>query len=222
MKKLLLLFISLKVSAGDTLCPHTDFNPLYAPTAANEVIYCYKQYELAYDFGNKSAIWVGEHLSINEQFFKDRKNSFHANMDIPEPSRTTPKDYAEPNYDQGHMAPSGDMVDEESQHESFLMSNMVPQTPQLNRVIWRKLEDHLRKQSKTSDLYVITGPLYEGTIIHIGNSVPVPSSTFKWIYNTTTHEQFGYIIPNQKQFNDLETYRVSKVELEKRAKIFLK
>ena len=223
MKAFLLLF-TVAFGALAAECPNTDFDHNYTPTVKSDQTLCYEEYESQYDYGTKSVIWVGEYLHKGEQFQHERKNQFAPNMDIPEPSRTTPKDYKEPLYDQGHMAPAGDMVSENSQRESFLMSNMVPQTPHLNRGIWKHLEDSLRKLSKDNDVIVITGPIYGVNVEYIGNHVPVPAFTWKWVYNLTTHTEIGYVMPNilDMPSKNLEDYVCTKTDIQKMTGIILK
>lgn len=68
-------------------------------------------------------------------------------------------------YDRGHLAPNYAMavsVGEAAQQDSFLMSNMLPQRPKLNRQLWQRLEavvmDHFLP--RFGRLQVITGPVY--------------------------------------------------------------
>lgn len=224
MNKLLLplLLLSFNLYAGD--CTKTDFDMEYLPKTQVEKILCYEQYVLNYDLENKTALFVGEHLAKGEVFWQKRKNTFSPNKEIPEESRTTLADYSEPNFDRGHMAPSGDMTSADNEKESFLMSNMVPQTKELNRGLWKKLEENLRKLSVTHDLVIITGPIYSTPITYIGNKVPVPISTFKWIYNLTDKTEFGYNIPNRNVFssNILDSYKIEKPDLERLTKLKLK
>ena len=63
------------------------------------------------------------------------------------------------------------------------MSNMIPQTPFLNRVIWEHLEQHTRDlvQTQHKKIYVIAGPVYDQNFGYIGphKDIPVPSKDFK-------------------------------------------
>ncbi len=53
-----------------------------------------------------------------------------------------PTDYSGSGYDRGHLCPSKDRSSsEEANRETFLMSNMQPQTPKLNQKTWKYLED---------------------------------------------------------------------------------
>lgn len=95
----------------------------------------------------------------------------------------TPWDYDGSCFDRGHQAPSADRTDSQQDNDAtFMMSNIIPQTPYLNRVIWEHLEVYTRKlvkQGKT--VYAIAGPIYDQNFGAIGpqKDIPVPSKNFK-------------------------------------------
>jgi endonuclease G len=212
--KLLLLLVSFNVYAID--CNKSDFDKQYYPKTEieNTKIFCYEQYVLDYNFSNKSAIWVGEHLYPGEKLIKTRKNSFKPNTEIPLEYRTTLKDYLHSGYDKGHLASSADMVTQSSQQESFLLSNMIPQNKDHNRGIWKELEYDLRELSKQKELIIISGPIYSTEDKVIGNNVKVPKALFKYIHNISDHIEYGFIIPNNDNFTNLKDYKVDKEEIQ--------
>ena len=74
----------------------------------------------------------------------------------------TPDDYTRTGYDRGHMAPNyliATRYGKVAQRETFLMSNIVPQTPELNRGPWRILEekgiDELTKAYNDSSFFIL-------------------------------------------------------------------
>ncbi len=49
-------------------------------------------------------------------------------------------------YDRGHIAPSADRTRNEADNSAaFLISNMMPQVPELNRGVWDDLEEYCRE-----------------------------------------------------------------------------
>ena len=93
----------------------------------------------------------------------------------PRPSRfTTDKrtyawishsDYTHSGYDRGHMAPNyaiDTRYGVEAQKDTFLMSNVSPQLPGLNRGPWKVLESWVAKEgsAEKDGLWVWTGPVY--------------------------------------------------------------
>jgi endonuclease G len=70
-------------------------------------------------------------------------------------------DYSGSGYDRGHMVPSADrFADPDMNRETFMMTNIVPQTEALNQFPWEKLESYVRSQVRRRagfDVYQIAG-----------------------------------------------------------------
>ena len=87
------------------------------------------------------------------------------------------------------MAPAGDMVTPTSMAQSFSLANMVPQHQGHNSGSWAKIEDDTRKYvlRAKSDVYVITGPVFEPGARSIGEGqVRIPRYLFKLVYDAST------------------------------------
>src|SRR5262249_6349502 len=67
--------------------------------------------------------------------------------------------YTGTGWDRGHLAPNGAMAwDEEAQKRSFTVSNIAPQSPAMNRNIWRCFEVSIREWAQDSgETYVVVG-----------------------------------------------------------------
>jgi endonuclease G len=119
----------------------------------------------------------------------------------------------------GHNAPDGDMSwDMQVELESFLMSNMMPQLPGLNRGIWKLLETATRGWAvqRGHTLQIVGGPIYFYNNPTIGtNRVIVPHAFYKVILDTETREVMGFWFNHQGgQGNDLIPTRKSILELQ--------
>jgi endonuclease G len=119
----------------------------------------------------------------------------------------------------GHNAPDGDMSwDMQVELESFLMSNMMPQLPGLNRGIWKLLETATRGWAvqRNHTIQVVSGPVYFYTNPTIGaNRVIVPHAFYKVILDTQTREAMGFMFMHQGgQGNDLVKVRKSILEIQ--------
>jgi endonuclease G len=72
-------------------------------------------------------------------------------------------DYVGSGFDRGHLAASADAIwlrASQAEHdESFILSNIIPQDPQLNRHYWARMEKFARKL-RHPHVYVTSGPLY--------------------------------------------------------------
>jgi endonuclease G len=96
------------------------------------------------------------------------------------------KDYTKSGYDRGHMAPNSaisKIYGKKSQLNTFLMTNITPQKPNLNRKIWRRLEAvALKHFPKYFDkVWVITGPIFDNKIQRLSSSkfIEIPDAFYK-------------------------------------------
>lgn len=113
-----------------------------------------------------------------------RSQKFWADPDIPRAYRVDYYDYKDSGYDRGHMCPAADMKwNREAMHDCFYMSNMCPQTHNLNAGSWKTLEDACRRWAiKEGAIYIVCGPVYKGTKherIGIDHVIDVPEGFFK-------------------------------------------
>ncbi len=71
--------------------------------------------------------------------------------------------YAAAAYDRGHLAPLGSFRGSPEASSVNYYSNIVPQTRELNRGPWRKLEANVRELVRShGEVFVVTGCLYDG------------------------------------------------------------
>ena len=177
MKKSLLILLFLSFSAIGSECTnlYPNSTPIVAPNTRE---LCNTFFVTLYDESNHRVILASEHLKPNKGS-TPRDNQFHSDTrlgHIPNPAQ-----YANTGYDKGHVVPAGDASSITEMYETFLMTNMTPQKPTLNREAWRMLEEHTRtllSQSK-SDMYVVNIAVYNtGSGIRM-NGIPVPSGYWK-------------------------------------------
>lgn len=100
------------------------------------------------------------------------------------------EDYNGSGFDRGHMAPNAGILEQYGQMaqlETFLMSNITPQRPELNQKIWAKLETEIREKiaeddtqnKEVHDLYVISGPIFEtNPPQRLPSGIAIPTSFF--------------------------------------------
>jgi DNA/RNA endonuclease G (NUC1) len=139
------------------------------------------EYSLSYNADKGTANWVSWHLTGEWAGTLARVDTFRPDPAIPYPTwyRVLHTDYAGTGYDRGHMCPNADRDSTVSVMQStFLMTNMVPQTPANNQGPWAKFEGYLRTLVPANELYIVSGP--NGSIGTIaGGHVTVPESTWK-------------------------------------------
>jgi endonuclease G len=170
------------------------------PSNNSDQVLCRTGYAVGYNYQTKNADWVAYHVtkeSVNAQF--KRSNNFKVDAELPEYAQSTLSDYSKSGYDRGHLAPSAAMdFSQESMQESFLLSNMSPQLPGFNRVGWRLLEEHVRDlANEYQELYVVTGPIYDGNETSIGDGVVIPSAFYKVVLDPYYNDAIAFIVPHR-------------------------
>lgn len=174
------------------------------------------QYVLSYNCNTSTANWVSWQLNDSWLGSVERSDDFRPDPDIPENCYSVhPNDYRGSGYDRGHLIPSGDRTQNQTDNSAtFLMSNMIPQSPANNRQVWRELEEYSRnlvKQGK--ELYIVAGVKGKDGAIAEGNII-VPQYTWKVILvleQGNVENMIGVLIPNNESVvnRDWQDYLVS-------------
>lgn len=162
-------------------------------------------YSVSYNDSTRQPNWVMWQL-LGKNVMKRKEGVFNEYMEdynIKEENRATLADYNLSGYDRGHMCPGGDCNwDDEGRNETFLLSNMCPQNPNLNRGDWKEIEIACRKWAqKFGSIYIICGPIFFKSQKHerIGlNRIPVPEAFFKVILHVDSinPKGIGFICRN--------------------------
>ena len=195
-------------------------------------------YTVGYSYYFRQAKWALEIVDPDKKDLTpvERLNNFRPDFRIPKRFRGDLSDYEGSGFDRGHLVASANLNDEELQNsETFLLSNMSPQTPALNRNRWRELESAVRRLDARADVletYVISGPLFDfaDAIFLIGNrddngvEIPIPSHFFKCVLaekrNGRLH-MWAFEMLNGGRNQSLEKCRVSTSYVERRAGVNL-
>jgi endonuclease G len=95
-------------------------------------------------------------------------------------------DYSGSGYDRGHLAPNyaiSRLYGAAAQQQTFLMTNITPQTRALNQKVWQRLEEAEIDffAPRAGELWVIAGPVFDADIQRLSGSVRVeiPDAFFK-------------------------------------------
>ena len=168
-------------------------------TVAGTRLLCRNEYVSVYDPARKVPLVVAEHLSRAELAGDvARTDNFQPDPELSSGQRAELADYQASGYDRGHMAPAADFEAGLTQmNQSFYLSNMVPQNPEMNRSVWAQLESAVRScTSRQGDLYVLTGPVFGGRARFIGpDRVLVPNSLYKVVVSGSSARAF--VLPNK-------------------------
>jgi endonuclease G len=132
-------------------------------------------------------------------------------------------DYTKSGYDRGHNAPNyamSHLYGKDGQSDSFLMTNISPQTPKLNRQFWQRLEEaEVKYFTKLADkIWVITGPVFTGSTERLSSSswVEVPDAFYKiYITQTKVNQPFkvlAFLVPQTVKGNEPLTQFVTSID----------
>ena len=121
-------------------------------------------------------------------------------------------EYSGSGFDRGHLCPSADRTDSTNDNDmTFLMSNMMPQAADNNRITWSSFEDYCRTLADGGkELLIICGPSgFNGSHISSSTHVLIPSNTWKIAVvvplgtgtavsriTTTTNRVISIVVPN--------------------------
>lgn len=117
-------------------------------------------YVLSYNNSKGTANWVSWHLSSAWTGTTERCNCFKQDTALPSSFfRATTSNYTNTGFNRGHLCPSADRNgDEDSNENTYYMTNIAPQSPNNNQGIWANFEDYLRDvAAEGNEIHIIAG-----------------------------------------------------------------
>jgi len=210
---------------ADSACPHL-YHAATPPKLLNLKLgqhareLCSDHYAVLYSGVARSPIYAAEYLTKGKVVAArefGRANDFRSDMRLPKDWRSELQDFRGSGYDRGHLAASANMPTPAADSQSFLLSNIVAQNPQLNRNLWSAIEKAVRVLAMHRPIYTITGVLFKGQHIERLNSrVLIPTHIYKLVFDPKQNSAAAYLVENQ---SDRRHREVSLQELEQLAGI---
>lgn len=123
------------------------------------------QYTLSYSSSKLTPNWTSWHLNSSDIGSAARQDDYRADVTLPTGwFEVDGNGYSKSGFDRGHMCPSADRTSSVANNSAtFLMTNMVPQSPKNNEVTWENLESYSRTLVDAgNELYIISGPYGQG------------------------------------------------------------
>jgi len=152
-----------------------------------------------YSYAVKNPLYVVYHLYQGGGDCSRKSMAF-----ISDSGTATNNDYKKQGYDKGHLANAEDFAyDCDKEKSTFSYYNCQPQTPRMNRGIWKVWETNIRKESQTVHLEIICGGIFTNSTV-IGNGLYVPTFCWKIVVNELDNTILHCLIfPN----DDSDTYQ---------------
>ena len=128
-------------------------------------------------------VWCAYHVTAECKHEDGQRPSFLIDKSVP--LAPHPDSYTRSGYDRGHMVPNHAIVSrygEGERRKTFFMSNIAPQSPALNRGVWRDIEHRIADlwTARYGEIWVVVGciPSPHGEIL-ASAPVDVPSDFFQ-------------------------------------------
>ncbi len=191
-----------------------------------------RYFTIGYSWYFRQAKWTLEIINRNEYLGKEveRSNNFRADVRLPYRFRAGLNVFKGSGYDRGHLAGSANNDILQIQNsETFLLSNMSPQAPNLNRRLWKNLEDAVRVLNNKKEIletYVLTAPVFyfDKLIKTIGDpndemgiDIPVPHAFVKSVLAEDDKGKlclWTFKMDNEEMTGKIEDYLVNTYDME--------
>ena len=158
--------------SGDFESDYVENHPLFFGNPSDAIgdvnvpkNYLMEKPQFIISYNNEKLIpnWVGWHLGNEDLGEAERSDKFVPDVTLPESWYQVRKEDYQFNmygFDRGHVCPSADKTATSEDNEAtFLMTNMIPQSPNCNRIVWMHLESYERELvDQGNELYIFAGP----------------------------------------------------------------
>ena len=127
--------------------------------------------------------WVAYHVPADVRYEIDTRPGFA--KDKSADNSPPASSYGRSGYDRGHMAPNHAIASRfgaDAQKQTFLMSNIAPQSPSLNRGVWREIEHRIADfwTANWGEIWVVVGCISENGGETIGGTdIDVPRKFYQ-------------------------------------------
>jgi endonuclease G len=173
-------------------------------TAQKDTLVTKKIYTVLYSQKLKQPIWLEYSVKTTVCNAKRDGLDFYTEKGI---ATSTNLDYANNDYDKGHMAPAAAFCQsKESMYLTFSYLNCSLQHYKLNRGVWKELEALEREWAKTELLSIHIDVHFSKNPVKTPGGASIPEAYTKTIYFTQSKKKLVYYFPNSIPAGKLDTY----------------
>jgi endonuclease G len=176
----------LEAQQSESVSIHLEMGIPLDDNASNDYLVIRPQYALSYNQQLNLANWVS--WNLHRGWYGDvprYSGNFIQDTSLPaEFYKVKHGDYTGSGYDRGHMVRSEERTaTAEDNKSTFMLTNIMPQTPTLNQQTWLSLELECERMCKNDnkELFVIAGGVFGANPKRLNTVVAVPDSCWKII-----------------------------------------
>lgn len=167
-------------------------------------------YEICYNEYNRGAVYSYYSLQKVDIVNISKRPAFYTDVfNLSIPNLVFTNEYIHLGYDRGHIASDASFdYSEDSLHAVYSMINITPQTPQLNRIAWKKTEIYERELAKSYKVNILVLINYDNTFIN-NLSIPILFTKIFEYNNVVECYQFNNVFDKAYNKQPLEKYKVN-------------
>lgn len=180
--------------------------------------------KISYNMKHRLPNWV--YYSINRSNLmnscakrqdKFRGDSVLVAAQVPKELIMTDSSYKNSGFDRGHMAPSADFTwDQDINSETFFMTNMSPQTAELNQKTWNNLEMHVRDWAcGLGEIKNYIGPIIDQNMKRLNSCISVPFRFFRVLQAVKDKKPIGIAFVYHQNDGTGDPYRQKAISIRK-------
>ena len=189
-----------------------DLSLPVAPPSKSDILIEHEGFALLYDTKTLCPRWVAWELTAEETRGKvSRQNiDFKEDESVPKQYQVASWDYNGGGYGRGHMCPAGDMKwSQEAMQDCHYMTNICPQTAELNKTWWEHLERACRQWARQEGaVQIVCGPIFSENPKHFGKKhrMAVPRAFYKVVLslNKGKEKAIGFYYTNDNAIQPME------------------
>ena len=185
--------------------------PVTSPSKTHILIE-HEGFALLYDTKTLCPRWVAWELTAEETRGRvSRQNvDFKEDSKVPKEYQVASWDYNGGHYGRGHMCPAGDMKwSQEAMQDCHYMTNICPQTAELNKTWWEHLERACRQWARQEGaVQIVCGPIFSENPKHFGKKhrMAVPRAFYKVVLSLKKGQEkaIGFFYTNDNAIQPME------------------
>lgn len=203
--------------------PEGDVSLPVAPPCSTDILIEHEGFCLLYDVKTMCPRWVAWELTAEETKGNVSREGidFKEDAKVPKECRVISSDYNGGHYGRGHMCPAGDMKwSQQAMQDCHYMTNICPQTAELNKNWWEHLERACRQWARQyGSIQIVCGPVFSESPKRFGRKhrMAVPIAFYKVVLSLKAGDEkaIGFLYANDDSPQPMEEAVCSVDEIER-------